>query len=86
MSILKRGWNKIKDAAKKTAKKALSGVTDNSAKAVKPDAQMGPSGSGDASSRAASMAERRKRQRGARGRDSTIIATRSELGSRTLLG
>jgi hypothetical protein len=85
MSFLKKGWNKIKDAAKKSAKKALSGVTDNSAKAPKPDAQLGPSGSGDASTRA-SEAARRRRGRGARGRDSTIIAMRSELGSRTLLG
>ena len=84
MSFLKKGWNKIKDAAKKSAKKALSGVQDNS-KAPKPDAQLGPSGSGDASTRA-SEAARRRRGRGARGRDSTIIAMRSELGSRTLLG
>lgn len=76
----------IKKAVKRTVKKALSGVQDNNQKAPKPDAQMGPSGSGDAMSRAASDAAKRRRQRGARGRDSTIIAGRSELGSRTLLG
>jgi hypothetical protein len=84
MSFLKKGWNKLKDAAKKTVKKALSGTNDN-VKAPKPDAQLGPSGSGDASARASDAARRRQR-RSARGRDSTIIAMRSELGSRTLLG
>jgi hypothetical protein len=77
-------FKKVKKAVQKTVKKALSGVQDNS-KAPKPDAQLGPSGSGDASTRA-SEAARRRRGRGARGRDSTIIAMRSELGSRTLLG
>jgi hypothetical protein len=80
MSFLKKAWNK----AKKTAAKALG--VDTKQKAPKPEAQLGPSGAGDATSRAASDALRRRRGRGARGRDSTIIAMRSELGSRTLLG
>ena len=85
MSFLKKGWNKIKDAAKKTAKKALSGVQDNSPKKVTPDATLGPSG--DTGARATQrMDADRRRRRGARGRDSTIITARSEIGSRTLLG
>jgi hypothetical protein len=80
MSIFKKAWKKVK----KTAAKALG--VDTKAKAPKPDAQLGPSGAGDATSRAASEAARRRQRRSARGRDSTIIAMRSELGSRTLLG
>jgi hypothetical protein len=83
--MLKKAWNKVKDAAKKTAKKALSGVTDNNVKAPTPDATLGPTG--DTGSRATQrMDADRRRRRNARGRDSTIITARSEIGSRTLLG
>jgi len=83
--MLKKAWNKVKDAAKKTVKKALSGVQDNNVKAPKPLASMGPAG--DTGARATQrMDADRRRRRGARGRDSTIITARSEIGSRTLLG
>lgn len=75
----------IKKALKKTVKKALSGVTDNKPQqAAAPDATMGPAG--DTGSRATDMNAIRRRARRARGRDSTIITARSEIGSRTLLG
>lgn len=77
----------IKKAVKKAAKKALSGVMDNSPnKPPPPDATMGPAG--DTGARATrNMAQNdRRRVRQARGRDSTIITARSEIGSRTLLG
>lgn len=74
----------IKKLAKKVVKKALSGVTDNSPDKVKPDASLGPAG--DTGSRATSNMARLRRSRKARGRDSTIITARSEIGSRTLLG
>lgn len=75
-------FSKAKKLVKKTVKKALSGVTDNSPDKVRPAAAMGPAG--DTGSRATSMQRRRSRR--ARGRDSTIITARSEIGSRTLLG
>lgn len=85
MSILKKAWNK----AKKAVLKATTDYDKNreaAKEAAQPQAQMGPAGSGDARARAVSDADRRRQRRGARGRDSTIIAGRSELGSRTLLG
>ena len=76
----------IKKAVKKTLKKALSGINENdTVKAAAPEAQMGPAG--DTGSRATdALAMNRKRSRKSRGRDSTIITARSEIGSRTLLG
>jgi hypothetical protein len=83
--MLKKAWNKVKDSAKKTVKKALSGVQDNNVKAPTPDATLGPSG--DTKTRATQrMDADRRRRRGARGRDSTIITAGSSIGSRTLLG
>ena len=76
--------NSIKKAVKKTVKKALSGVNDNP-KQMKPDATLGPAGDTGARATRGSMADRR-RQRRSRGRDSTIITARSDIGSRTLLG
>jgi hypothetical protein len=79
MSILKKAWKAAKKAVAKVA-----GV-DTSAPKPKEVAQMGPAG--DTSSQAArgAIADRR-RQRRSRGRDSTIITARSDIGSRTLLG
>lgn len=79
MSILKKAWRAAKKAVAKVA-----GV-DTSAPEPKPDAALGPTG--DTGSRATQrMDANRRRRRGARGRDSTIITARSEIGSRTLLG
>lgn len=75
-------FKSIKRAVKKTVRQALSGVTDKPDK-PKPQAQMGPAG--DTATRVAQRPGP-KRRRGARGRDSTIITARSEIGSRTLLG
>jgi hypothetical protein len=76
----------ILKTVKKWAKKALSGVQDNSKPEVPvPEAQLGPTG--DTGARATQKLDaNRRRQRGARGRDSTIITARSDIGSRTLLG
>jgi hypothetical protein len=74
----------IRKAFKKTVKKALSGVQDNSPDKPKPMAEMGPQG--DSAERARVAAARPRRARGARGRDSTIITAGSSIGSRTLLG
>lgn len=84
MGFLKKTWNKVK---KSIAKATTDYKKDKEAAkaASQPQPQLGPAGSGDAAS-AMSDAARRRRQRAARGRDSTIIAGRSELGSRTLLG
>lgn len=77
MGFLKKVWKKVKKAV---------GADDNGPKTPRAEGSLGPSGGGSATSRSASDAARMRRQRGARGRDSTIIAGRSELGSRTLLG
>jgi hypothetical protein len=79
MSIFKRAWK----ATKKAVSKAVG--ADNKPKAPKPDAVLGPSGDTGSRATRSSMADRR-RQRRARGRDSTIITARSDIGSRTLLG
>jgi len=77
----------IKKKAKQWAKKATSGMNDNKAnnKPPPPDATLGPSGGGEARVSQRMDADRRRR-RGARGRDSTIITAGSAPGSRTLLG
>jgi hypothetical protein len=80
MGILKS----IKKTVKKTVKKALSGVTDNSPDKVKPNATLGPAG--DTGARVQDTAAANRRRTRGRGRDSTIITSRSEIGSRTLLG
>lgn len=78
MSILKKAWR----AAKKAVAKAVG--VDTRAPKPKPNAALGPAG--DTASRTARSSGPRRRARNARGRDSTIITARSEIGSRTLLG
>ena len=67
---------------KKGVKSALGIDDPKKPKPVAPEPQMGPAGSFvEAMDRPAV-----RRRRGARGRDSTIITARSDIGSRTLLG
>lgn len=66
---------------KKAVRKALGG-DNNKPKMPKPDAQLGPTGDMGSSLRRTA----RRMPRGTRGRDSTIITSGSEVGSRTLLG
>lgn len=70
----------IKKAVQKTVAKALG--LDANSRAQRPDAQMGPAGA-EASRRTAAP---KRKARGARGRDSTIITAGSTIGTRTLLG
>lgn len=70
--------------AKKLVKKTVKNLTGGNNKPQRPDAAMGPAG--DTGSRARSSTANRTRMRRSRGRDSTIITARSEIGSRTLLG
>ena len=77
MSFLKKAWNKVKN----NTSKAL-GINNNSSKAPRATAGLGPAGDGGSVRRS----NRRSKARGARGRDSTIITGGSEVGTRTLLG
>ncbi len=74
-------WKKIK----KAARKVVGADDNNKPKMPVPDAALGPTG--DVAKRATTGGGvDRRRARAARGRDSTIITSRSEIGSRTLLG
>ena len=76
MGFLKKAWNKVKN----NTSKALG--INNSSKAPRATAGLGPAGDGGSVRRS----NRRSKARGARGRDSTIITGGSEVGTRTLLG
>lgn len=83
MGLLKSAKKAVKKVAKAVAEAA--GVdTDKKVKLPDPVATMGPAGARGADTRG-SIADRRRARR-ARGRDSTIITARSDIGSRTLLG
>lgn len=83
MGLLKTIKKAAKNVVKGVAKAA--GVDTSAPKPQAPDATLGPTG--DTGSRATQrMDADRRRRRGARGRDSTIITARSDIGSRTLLG
>lgn len=74
-------------AIKKTARSVVKAVVgdNNKPKIPAPNATIGPAGDmATRDGRKSPLSERKRRQ--ARGRDSTIITSRSELGSKTLLG
>lgn len=83
MSILKNAWKAAKKAVKNVAEAV--GVETDAPQPPTPDATLGPAGDTGARATRSAMADRR-RQRRSRGRDSTIITARSDIGSRTLLG